>query len=60
MSMDKLEIVKKRIENRYVGGEMWWNKKLPDLAPTNPIIPYFLFQETGGGKPLLGNLLKLC
>jgi hypothetical protein len=23
-------------------GQMWWNNKLPDLAPTNPPIPEFV------------------
>jgi hypothetical protein len=32
-------------------------KKLPDLAPTNPRIPY-CFQETFEGKPLSGNFFR--
>jgi hypothetical protein len=42
------------IEHLYFKGQVRWNKELPDLAPTNPPIPY-LFQGTFGSKPLPGN-----
>jgi hypothetical protein len=49
--MDKLEIEKKQIENLYVDGEMRRNKKLPDLAPTNPLIPDCFLRKLSGVSP---------
>jgi hypothetical protein len=49
--MDKLEIVKKQIENLDVNCQMRWNKKLPDLEPTNPPIPNDCLRNFRGQAP---------
>jgi hypothetical protein len=64
----ELEGVKKHIEYQYVNEPvfhmflyvcMWWNKKLPDLAPTNPPIPYVFLRNSRGQAPTWEFLQRL-
>jgi hypothetical protein len=55
ISMDKLEIDKKSCRTTIVRS---WYKKLPDLAPTKPPIPYLRPKKLSGESPYLGISLE--
>jgi hypothetical protein len=42
----ELVIVKKRIQNPDFNEELWWNEKLPDLAPIDPPISYVVLRNS--------------
>jgi hypothetical protein len=42
---------KKHVGNQNVNEQMWWNKKLPDLAPMNHPIPYVSLRNFRGQAP---------
>jgi hypothetical protein len=50
----ELDIDKKMSKPDSSMDKLWWNKKLPDLAPINPPIPDFCLGELLGASPYLG------
>jgi hypothetical protein len=43
--------VKQRFDDQYFNGQTWWNKKLPDLAPINLPISYFVLRNSWAQVP---------